>query len=185
MPEYQEEWMSHEAIGRNKTLTTNKTTTENFTATKRMKRKRARGKRKERNTASKQSKPTYSRHTILPFSHNRLLFLDTTFIHTKTHTYSHLTLSSRPFTSVHSSRWLCPRVQQFLFSPRTFPDLPCIHLLHVFTVVLFCIFCSIFDSAFFWLNSPFHIYFVFFNNSTVLFTSHLEPPLLSFIFSCS
>lgn len=98
--------MSHEAIGRNKTLTTNKTTTENFTATKRMKRKRARGKRKERNTASKQSKPTYSRHTILPFSHNRLLFLDTTFIHTKTHT--HLTLPSRPFSSVHSSRWLCP-----------------------------------------------------------------------------
>lgn len=69
--------MSHEAIGRNKT------TTENFTATKQMKRKRARGKRKERNTASKQSKPTYSRHTILPFSHNRLLFLDTTFTHKK------------------------------------------------------------------------------------------------------
>lgn len=132
MPEYQEEWMSHEAIGRNKTLTTNKTTTENFTATKQMKRKRARGKRKERNTASKQSKPTYSRHTILPFSHNRLLFLDTTFIHKNTHI-----LPSNPIiTTIHFCSLLALTLSTgtavFVLSshipwPSLHPPPPCVH----------------------------------------------------------
>lgn len=161
--------MSHEAR-RNKT---NNNNDDNHRAVPNNKAKKRKRQRERKPTETKHSQLTVkanleSRHTILHFSHNRLLFL-VQFIHTeKKNKITHLTLSSQ-----HS----------LLFTPRAdfvhgYSSSFCSFLAHslTFLIPMCSQFCFVFSFNFRFSISdsiPFHIYFVFL--TIVLFTPLFSP----------